>query len=426
MRDLVALSATPVGRTDCDPHHLAESVVDLLMCMLRLDAVGIRFQTNDSETRIEAWKRESSSVFLEWLRDIETSQDLFQLTRDGTLGIVVNPSTSTTLRVVVTPLGVHGDCGRIIVACSRSDFPNKLDNLLLSVAANQAVTTFQLQWARAQLAQACEELRTSQQKELEAAAFIQQGLMAAKIPQSAFATVAGRNLPCKEIGGEFFIVELIDDGLAGVVADISGKGTSAAIMASLLQGMVVADLRARLPLREIAYSANKFLCTRELDLKYATLVIACIRPDGALEYIHCGHIPPLVTKSSGGIVRLCEHNVPVGLLSNAEFLSAGFRLSPGDRLILVTDGITEAENVDGDSYGNKRLEESAQGERPLEEILASVHIFCAGRPMQDDCTILELAYVGKGTPSTRLDQVPGTQDRMPQQLSDDTEEPIWL
>ena len=163
VRDLVALSATPVGLTDCDPHHLAESVVDLLMSMLRLDAVGIRFQTNDSETRIEAWKRESSSVFLEWLRDIETSQDLFQATRDGTLGIVVNPSTSTTLRVVVTPLGVHGDCGRIIVACSRSDFPNKLDNLLLSVAANQAVTAFQLQWTRAQLTQAYEELRTSQQ-----------------------------------------------------------------------------------------------------------------------------------------------------------------------------------------------------------------------------------------------------------------------
>jgi len=187
----------------------------------------------------------------------------------------------------------------------------------------------------------------------------------------------------------------VDEALAVVIADVSGKGTSAAIMASLLQGMIQADLQARLPLREIAYSANKFLCTRELDLKYATLVIACVQPDGELEYINCGHIPPLVTNEGGSLVRLCEHNVPVGLLSNAEFASAGFRLSPGDRLILVTDGITEAENADGDFYGNERLEESAQGERPLEEILASVHFFCAGRPLQDDCTILELAYVCK-------------------------------
>src|SRR3981081_16072 len=170
--------------------------------------------------------------------------------------------------------------------------------------------------------------------------------MPPKIPQSAFATVAGRNLPCKEIGGDFFTVTPVDEGLAVVIADVSGKGTSAAIMASLLQRVIQADLQTRLPLREIAYSANKFLCTRELDLKYATLVIACVQPDGELEYINCGHIPPLVTNEGGSLVRLCEHNVPVGLLSNAEFASAGFRLSPGDRLIMVTDGITEAENAD--------------------------------------------------------------------------------
>jgi sigma-B regulation protein RsbU (phosphoserine phosphatase) len=161
----------------------------------------------------------------------------------------------------------------------------------------------------------------------------------------------------------------------------------------LLQGMIEADLRARLTLPEIASSANKFLCTRELDLKYATLVIACLRPGGELEYVNCGHIPPLVAKSGGGVVRLREHNVPVGLLSSAEFASAGFRLSPGDRLIMVTDGITEAENADRDFFGDQRLEESAQGERPLEEILDSVRLFCQGRPIQDDCTILELACV---------------------------------
>ena len=395
MRDLVALSTMPAAWIGCDPHRLAEGVADLLRSALRLDVVGIRFQTSDLERCIEAWRGKPSPAFREWLRETETSPELQQPPQGGAIIVADLAATDTALRVVVAPLGVQGDCGRIVVGCSRRDFPNRLDNLLLSVAANQAVTTFQLQWAKAKLAEAYEGLRTSQQKELEAAAFIQQGLMAAKIPQSAFATVAGRNLPCKEIGGDFFTVTPVDEGLAVVIADVSGKGTSAAIMASLLQGMIQADLQARLPLREIAYSANKFLCTRELDLRYATLVIACVQPDGELEYINCGHIPPLVTNEGGSLVRLCEHNVPVGLLSNAEFTSAGFRLSPGDRLILVTDGITEAENADGDFYGNERLEESAQGERPLEEILASVHFFCAGRPLQDDCTILELAYVCK-------------------------------
>ena len=395
VRDLVALSTMPAAWIGCDPHRLAEGVADLLRSALRLDVVGIRFQTSDSETCIEAWRGNPSSAFPEWLREMETSQELRQPPQGGTTRVADLAATDTTLRVVVAPLGVQGDCGRIVVGCSRRDFPNKLDNLLLSVAANQAVTTFQLQWAKAKLAEAYEELRTSQQKELAAAAFIQQGLMAAKVPQSAFATVAGRNLPCKEIGGDFFTVAPVDEGLAVVIADVSGKGTSAAIMASLLQGMIQADLQARLPLPEIALSANKFLCTRELDLKYATLVIACVQPDGELEYINCGHIPPLVTHEGGGLVRLREHNVPVGLLSNAEFMSAGFRLRPGDRLILVTDGFTEAENANGDFFGEQRLEECAQGGKPLDEIFSALRLFSAGYPIQDDCTILELAYVCK-------------------------------
>jgi serine phosphatase RsbU (regulator of sigma subunit) len=303
---------------------------------------------------------------------------------------------NTNLRVVAIPVGVQGECGRIVVGCSRTDFPNKLERLLLSVAANQAVTAFQLQWAKAKLAEAYNELRTSQEKELEAAAFIQQGLMAAKLPQPDSAAVTGRNLSCKEIGGDFFTVARMDEGLAVVIADVSGKGTSAAILASLLQGMIQADLQAGLPLSEIAQSANKFLCARELNFKYATLVIALVQANGELEYLNCGHIPPLVTNERGGLVRLREHNVPVGLLSNVEFTSAGFRLRPGDRLILVTDGITEAEYSNGEFFGDQRLEEFAQGEKPLDEIFSAVRLFCAGRPIQDDCTILELAYVCKG------------------------------
>jgi phosphoserine phosphatase RsbU/P len=97
------------------------------------------------------------------------------------------------------------------------------------------------------------------------------------------------------------------------------------------------------------------------------------------------------------MARLREHNVPVGLLSDAEFVSARSRLSPGDRLILVTDGITEAENADGDFFGDHRLEESAQGERSLLDILASVHMLRAGRPMQTIAQVLEAAYDCKAT-----------------------------
>jgi len=397
LRDLVALSAIPAAWISYDPNHLAESVVDLLMSALRLDVAGIRLQTCDSGTGIEAWRGQPSSGFPVWLRDSGPPLGLLQAHTASARRMRKDTAIpNTNLRVVAIPVGLQGECGRIVVGCSRTDFPNKLEKLLLSVAANQAVTAFQLQWAKAKLAEAYNELRASQEKELEAAAFIQQGLMAAKLPQPDFAAVTGRNLSCKEIGGDFFTVTPMDEGLAVVIADVSGKGTSAAILASLLQGMIQADLQAGLPLSEIALSTNKFLCARELNLKYATLVIALVQPDGELEYINCGHVSPLVTSGGGGIVRLREHNIPVGLLPNADFMSAGFRLRPGDRLILVTDGITEAENSNGEFFGEQRLEEFAQGEKPLDEIFSAVRLFRAGRPIQDDCTILELAYVCKG------------------------------
>src|ERR1700730_6561735 len=95
-------------------------------------------------------------------------------------------------------------------------------------------------------------------QELEAAAIIQQGLMAVTIPQLPFAVVAGRNIPCSEIGGGFLSVTAIDAGVVVAIADVCGKGISAAIMASQLQGMIHEDLLSRVPLAEIARRANQF------------------------------------------------------------------------------------------------------------------------------------------------------------------------
>src|SRR5258707_11218440 len=78
VRDLVALSTMPAAWIGCDPHRLAEGVADLLRSALRLDVVGIRFQTSDSERSIDAWRGKPSPAFREWLREMETSPELQQ------------------------------------------------------------------------------------------------------------------------------------------------------------------------------------------------------------------------------------------------------------------------------------------------------------------------------------------------------------
>ena len=144
----------------------------------------------------------------------------------------------------------------------------------------------------ARLVQA-EEAGRRYQQELSIAASIQQGLMAVTIPEVPFARLSGRNLSCKEIGGDFFDAVNTPTGLAVVLADVSGKGVSAALLASILQGMVYSHLIAGMPLTEIVTALNRFFTQKHIGEKYATMIIARLRNDGELEYVNCGHVPPV-------------------------------------------------------------------------------------------------------------------------------------
>ncbi len=244
----------------------------------------------------------------------------------------------------------------------------------------------------ARLVQAEEAARRYQQ-ELAIAATMQQGLMAVTIPEVPFARLAGRNLSCKEIGGDFYDAVSTEEGLTVVLADVSGKGVSAALLASTLQGMIYSHLLARMPLVEIMGAVNRFFTQKHLGEKYATLIIARIRADGELEYVNCGHVPPLLITSQQ-VTRPAHGNLPVGLLKDAAYESDRCHLNPGDRLVLVTDGVTEAENASGDFFENERLEAVAAQSPSLQDIFSAVADFCAGTPLTDDCTVVELLYTG--------------------------------
>ncbi len=242
----------------------------------------------------------------------------------------------------------------------------------------------------ARLVQAEEESRRYQQ-ELGIAASIQQRLMQVKIPEVPFARLRGKNLSCKEIGGDFFDAVNTKEGLAVVLADVSGKGVSAALLASTLQGMIYSHLSAGSALLEVVIAVNRFFTDKIQGEKYATLLLARLRRDGELEYVNCGHVPPLLV-CGDEVIRPPHGNVPVGLLPDATFESSTCQMKSGDRFIIVTDGVTEAENSMGDFYEDFRLEAAAAKSPTLEGIFASVTEFCAGNPLSDDCTVVEVCY----------------------------------
>jgi len=259
---------------------------------------------------------------------------------------------------------------------------------ILRVIATEAASLIE----NARLVQAEEAARRYQQ-ELSIAASIQQRLMAVTIPDVPFAKMRGRNLSCKEIGGDFFDVVNTEDGLAVVLADVSGKGVSAALLASTLQGMVYSHLIARMPLPEIMAAVNRFFTQKHLGEKYATVIIIRVSKAGELEYVNCGHVPPLLV-SDGNVTRPEHGNLPVGLLADAAYEGDHVHLKPGDRFILVTDGVTEAENPAGEFFDNERLEAVAAKTPNLEDIFSAVNEFCSGNPLGDDCTVVELQYTG--------------------------------
>jgi sigma-B regulation protein RsbU (phosphoserine phosphatase) len=257
---------------------------------------------------------------------------------------------------------------------------------ILRTIANGAATLVE----NASLVQA-EDVAKRVRQELAIAAEIQQRLMTVTVPDVPYAKVNAVSYACKDIGGDFFDLVYTGKGLSLIVADVSGKGVSAAVVASILQGMLYSQLARDSSLPEMIAAVNRFLCEKVGGQKYATLVVARLLENGEMELINCGHVPPMLISGSS-VTRLEEGNLPVGLVPNVEFQATRLQLKPGERLLLVTDGVTEAEDADGEFFGTERLEACClNGFAAIEE---AVTAFRGNTPLTDDCTITEIAYRG--------------------------------
>jgi serine phosphatase RsbU (regulator of sigma subunit) len=264
---------------------------------------------------------------------------------------------------------------------------SEIDHQVLDTLANEASTLLH----NALLAKT--ELKARQAaEELAVAASIHSGLMSITLPSLNFAELRARSLPCYAIGGDFYDAIALDDCLCVVIADVSGKGVPASIVAATLQGIIHALILTGQPLREIADLVNRFLCTRQVG-KYATMIVLKLFPDGSVEYVNCGHIPPLLITPTES--RYLEHaNLIVGIIAEATYEASQFIMQPGDRILLTTDGITEVEDKRGQQMGIEGL--AGMAHLPsLEALIENVTRYQAASEAQDDWTLLDIRYTGK-------------------------------
>jgi len=233
--------------------------------------------------------------------------------------------------------------------------------------------------------------RAAQQyhQELEIAASIQRSLISENEVQCGFARVKGRSIPCKEVGGDFFDVFVSPEAVTVMVADVSGKGISAALLASMIHGMFYAQLSSGTDMVEMVASVNKFLCSRVAGRKYATLLVAQLQKNGTLRVVNCGHVPAIVMQD-GVADQISDGDLPVGLIADANFHAIEQQFAKGSRLCMLTDGISESDNAEGTEFGLEPIKQHLGATEPIDAIMAANRGFCADREAQDDCTLVVL------------------------------------
>jgi sigma-B regulation protein RsbU (phosphoserine phosphatase) len=261
----------------------------------------------------------------------------------------------------------------------------EVDHQLLDTLATEAAALLH----NALLAESESKARQARE-ELAVAAKIHGGLMSISLPTLPYAKLQAKSVPCLAIGGDFYDAVVLEDSVCVAIADVSGKGVSAAIVAATLQGIIHSQLLAGQELPAIASLMNQFLCTRNVG-KYATMILLKLFRDGRVEYMNCGHVPPLSILGTE-IRRLEESNLIVGLIEGANYTSAHCILRPGERILLATDGLTEAEDSSGQQFGDSGLNTIAHYE-DIDSILNHIAKFQAPNPAQDDCTLLEIQYL---------------------------------
>jgi sigma-B regulation protein RsbU (phosphoserine phosphatase) len=204
--------------------------------------------------------------------------------------------------------------------------------------------------------------------------------------------------PHGAVSGDF--CDVIQNGAETFVlfGDISGKGVSAALLMSHLSAIFRGLTDSGAPLVSIMERANRLFSTAIPAGSFATLVAARLLPDGEVELSNAGHVPPIV--QNGRINRLPPDGVPLGLFGQSTFTSQRLRLEKGDRLVLVTDGLIESRNGDGEEYGidalSSLVETSAHaGPCDLTDLLlADATRFREGRPADDDTTLMVIRRTG--------------------------------
>jgi sigma-B regulation protein RsbU (phosphoserine phosphatase) len=236
------------------------------------------------------------------------------------------------------------------------------------------------------------------EQELEQAREIQQSLLPKHIPQLPGFEIDGAWEPARVVGGDYFdVIQLSTTKLGICIADVVGKSISAALLMANVQASVRAFATNSASPSALCSRVNSVLCTSISTGKFVTFFYGVLDAEqGIFEYTNAGHPPPILLRARGEVQELTNGGAVLGVFPDWTYRDSQLQFQPGDRLLLFTDGITEAAQAEGEEFGEQRLIQGARNSvrkstaELKASLLAEVKQFCSFQ-LQDDATLIVLS-----------------------------------
>jgi serine phosphatase RsbU (regulator of sigma subunit) len=304
------------------------------------------------------------------------------------------PAEAATMRsLLCVPLRLKGRMIGVLSVFNKhgGDEFTEGDSRLLTIIAAQSTQVIE----NARLYEEEQALSRIEQ-ELDTARTIQERLLPKSPPVIAGYELAGRSAPARQVGGDYFDYFSRDgEGTVICLADVSGKGISAALLMASTQATIRSlSLSDASLIRRLAH-ANQLLYNSTSSDKFVTMFYSVLDAEKhELAYSNAGHNPPLLISADGSVRELTDGGPVLGILPAFSFEQSTVALAPGDVLLIYSDGFSEAANMRFEEFGDDRLRDLAVAHREepaqklIETIVSEVRAFCGETPQGDDMTIV--------------------------------------
>ncbi len=239
------------------------------------------------------------------------------------------------------------------------------------------------------------------EQELEVAKQVQQALLPNRSASLSGAQVEASYQPAGQVGGDYFdVITLSEHEFVVIVGDVSNKGVPAALLMTAVRSVFRLETGVGIVVPQLLGKLNSFLCEQVFSPNGMFITLAYAYFDlkaGVCTCSNAGHLPPIhLSSQKEGISYWKVGGTALGLFSDFEYASEKIKLSPGDRVLFYTDGITECRNRLGELYGRERLEQSVKEHRELGQVEmlqavlndATEFVASKGEPADDDITVL--------------------------------------